>query len=107
MSWMASIRPVALLLLLLTLAYPLRAAERTRAEAEALTKKVLGEAIIIDTHADTPQMMLDEGYDLSDPASPYMISIPKMRKIGRASCRERVEMSVVAGLFRKKRRKYN
>ena len=79
MSWMASIRPVALLLLLLTLAYPLRAAERTRAEAEALTKKVLGEAIIIDTHADTPQMMLDEGYDLTDPSSPYMISIPKMR----------------------------
>ena len=76
---MASIRPVALLLLLLTLAYPLRAAERTRAEAEKLTKKVLGEVIIIDTHADTPQMMLDEGYDLSDPASPYMISIPKMR----------------------------
>jgi len=79
MSRMASTRRVALLLLLLSLAYPLRAAERTRAEAEELTKKVLGEAIIIDTHADTPQMMLDEGYDLSDPASPYMISIPKMR----------------------------
>src|SRR5437667_9209665 len=79
MSRMASIRCVALLWLLLSLAYPLRAAERTRAEAEELTKKVLGEAIIIDTHADTPQMMLDEGYDLSDPASPYMISIPKMR----------------------------
>ena len=76
---MVSTRCVALLLLLLSLAYPLRAAERTRAEAEELTKKVLGEAIIIDTHADTPQMMLDEGYDLSDPASPYMISIPKMR----------------------------
>src|SRR3989449_2138222 len=79
MSWMASIRPVALLLLLLTLAYPLRAAERTRAEAEALTKKVLERAIIIDTHADTPQMMLDEGYDLADRSSPYMVSIPKMR----------------------------
>lgn len=25
-------------------------------------------------------MMLDEGYDLASPASPYMISIPKMRK---------------------------
>ena len=75
---MASIRWAALLLPL-SLAYPLRAAERTRAEAEELTKKVLGEAIIIDTHADTPQMMLDEGYDLTDPASPYMISIPKMR----------------------------
>src|SRR5204863_3603492 len=29
---------------------------------------------------DTPQMMLDEGYDLPDPNSPYMISIPKMRQ---------------------------
>src|SRR6266567_2600245 len=58
MSRMASIRWAALLLPL-SLAYPLRAAERT--------------------HADTPQMMLDEGYDLTDPASPYMISIPKMR----------------------------
>jgi len=39
----------------------------------------LDHAIIIDTHADTPQLMLDEGYNLADPASPYMISIPKMR----------------------------
>jgi membrane dipeptidase len=41
--------------------------------------RALDHAIIIDTHADTPQLMLDEGYDLADPASPYMISIPKMR----------------------------
>src|SRR5947208_16044110 len=80
MSRMVSTRRVALLLLLLSLAYPLRAAERTRAEAEELTKKVLARAIIIDTHADTPQMMLDEGYDLADPASPYMISIDKMQQ---------------------------
>jgi membrane dipeptidase len=41
--------------------------------------RALDHAIIIDTHADTPQILLDEGYDLADPASPYMISIPKMR----------------------------
>jgi membrane dipeptidase len=41
--------------------------------------RALDHAIIIDTHADTPQLMLDEGYDLADPGSPYMISIPKMR----------------------------
>lgn len=52
---------------------------RTPAEAGAVTERVLQRAIIIDTHADTPQMMLDDGYDLADPHSPYMISIPKMR----------------------------
>src|SRR2546427_9458818 len=49
------------------------------AEAEKVANRALGRAIIIDTHADTPQPMLDEGYDLADPSSPYMISIPKMR----------------------------
>ncbi len=56
------------------------AAERTPAEAERIAQRVLEHAIVIDTHADTPQMMLDQSYDLADPASPYMISIPKMRK---------------------------
>src|ERR1035437_454957 len=41
--------------------------------------RALDRAIVIDTHADTPQLMLDEGYDLADPASVNMISIPKMR----------------------------
>jgi membrane dipeptidase len=79
MSLAASIRRIAPLVLPFLFASPLLGAERTHAEAQQLTKKVLGEAIIIDTHADTPQMMLDEGYDLADPSSPYMISIPKMR----------------------------
>src|SRR5438309_804158 len=56
------------------------AKERSEAEANRIAERVLARAIIIDTHADTPQMMLDEGYDLADPASPYMISIPKMRQ---------------------------
>src|ERR1700752_2715445 len=55
-------------------------AARTPAEAEKVAQELLARAIIIDTHADTPQMMLDEGYDLADPNSPYMISLPKMRQ---------------------------
>jgi membrane dipeptidase len=58
----------------------LPAAQRSSAQVRQVTERALEHAIIIDTHADTPQMMLDEGYDLADPASPYMISIPKMRK---------------------------
>lgn len=62
----------------LTAALP-AAYARTPAEARDVAAQALEHAIIIDTHADTPQVMLDEGYDLADPASPYMISIPKMR----------------------------
>ncbi len=56
-----------------------RAFAQTPADASQVAARALDHAIIIDTHADTPQVMLDEGYDLSDPNSPYMISIPKMR----------------------------
>ncbi len=59
---------------------PLLSSERTPAEAAKTAEKVLQEAIIIDTHADTPQMMLDEGYDVAQPDGPFMISIPKMRQ---------------------------
>lgn len=34
---------------------------------------------MIDTHEDTPQALLDDNYDLADPNSPFMVSIPKMR----------------------------
>jgi membrane dipeptidase len=47
---------------------------------EAMVKRVLEHSIIMDTHADTPQMMLDDGYDLAEPDSPYMLSLPKMRQ---------------------------
>jgi membrane dipeptidase len=59
---------------------PLFSSQRPPAEAERTAEKVLLQAIIIDTHADTPQMMLDEGYDLAQPDSPFMLSIPKMRQ---------------------------
>src|SRR5208283_5741536 len=52
---------------------------QTPANARQVAAQALDHAIVIDTHADTPQAMLEEGYDLASPASPYMISIPKMR----------------------------
>ena len=59
---------------------PLFSSQCPPAEADKTAERVLQQAIIIDTHADTPQMMLDEGYDLAQPDSPFMISIPKMRQ---------------------------
>lgn len=59
---------------------PLLEAARTPAQTEEMVQRVLRHAIIIDTHADTPQMMLDDGYDLADPAGRYMISIAKARQ---------------------------
>jgi membrane dipeptidase len=72
--------PLAPLMVLVLAAGSLSAARRSPAEARALADRVLQKAIVIDTHADTPQEILDEGYDLADPSSPYMISIPKMRQ---------------------------
>jgi membrane dipeptidase len=69
---------LALPLLAFLFSLPAIAAARTPAETEQLVQRVLRHAILIDTHADTPQMMLDEDYDLAAPNSPYMISIPKM-----------------------------
>jgi membrane dipeptidase len=56
-----------------------RAFAQAPADAGRVAARALDHAIIIDTHADTPQAFLEEGYDLASPASPYMISIPKMR----------------------------
>jgi len=48
-------------------------------DAQTVAARALERAIIIDTHADTPQAMLEADYDLSTPSSPFMISIPKLR----------------------------
>jgi len=56
-----------------------RAFAQAPADPDQVAARALDHAIIIDTHADTPQAMLEEGYDLAAPASPFMISIPKMR----------------------------
>jgi membrane dipeptidase len=77
---MPNLRRIVPLILFLLLAAPLlRAAERTPEEAEKVAQRVLERAILIDLHSDTVQMMLDEGYDLAEPDSPFMMSIPKMR----------------------------
>ena len=73
--------PFACLILALFLSASSSAAKgRASSQAETVANRALERAIVIDTHADTPQMMLDENYDLADPASPYMVSIPKMRQ---------------------------
>jgi membrane dipeptidase len=69
-----------ILLLTLLSAVTLFSKERSVAEAQKVAQRVLSRAIVIDTHADTPQMMLDDAYDLADPNSPFMMSIPKMQK---------------------------
>jgi len=69
----------ALLLVAIVTPGALSAQQRSEAESRKVADRALAKAIIIDTHADTPQMMLDEGYDLADPSSPFMISIPKAR----------------------------
>lgn len=67
-------------ILLLCTVSPALAGPKSAADTKAMVQRVLAHAIIIDTHADTPQMMLDENYDLAEPNSPYMLSLPKMRK---------------------------
>ena len=74
-----SSRTSALLLFCAWLAALLPALAGPPADPDEVATRALEHAIIIDTHADTPQAMLEEGYDLADPASPYMISIPKLR----------------------------
>lgn len=73
------VNPATALLLVAIFSPMLSAKERSDAEARKVADRVLQRAISIDTHADTPQMMLDENYDLADPASPFMVSIPKAR----------------------------
>jgi len=76
---MRSFAALALISLATVFSSSVRAAERSPTEAAKVAGRVLAKAIVIDTHADTPQMMLDENYDLADPASPFMVSIPKAR----------------------------
>jgi membrane dipeptidase len=65
--------------LLMLCAAAIPAAPRTSADADRVAAQALAHAIVIDTHADTPQILLEEDYDLASASSPYMLSIPKMR----------------------------
>jgi membrane dipeptidase len=69
----------ALLVLCAGQAAPPRALAQTPMDASQVAARALDGAIIIDTHADTPQAMLEEGYDLASPTTSNMVSIPKMR----------------------------
>jgi membrane dipeptidase len=78
---MQIIRWIALLLFFCSqVPSPLLSVERTTAEAKAVAERAIERAIIVDTHADTPQMMLDEGYELASSDRSFMISIPQMRE---------------------------
>lgn len=77
---MRKINPLVVLGLVLSSVLPVFGRNpRSMAEARAVAQRALAHSIVIDTHADTPQMMLDEGYDMAEADSPYMISLPKMR----------------------------
>ena len=77
---MRKIHPLLAFALVLTSVSPIFCRnQRPLAEARVVARRALARSIVIDTHADTPQMMLDEGYDLAENNSPYMISLPKMR----------------------------
>lgn len=58
----------------------LSAAERSPAEIDAIVQRVLSRALIVDTHADTIEWLMQDRCRLDDPASSCMISIPKMRQ---------------------------
>ncbi|MBI1940205.1 MAG: membrane dipeptidase [Acidobacteria bacterium] len=78
---MPNLRRGVFVMLIFALSAPIpRAAERPPEEAEKVAQRVLERALVIDLHSDTTQMMLDEGYDLAEPDSLFMVSIPKMRK---------------------------
>ena len=73
-------RILRVLLLLALVAGSSYAVERSPAEAAKVAQQVLERAIIVDTHEDTPDAMWAGGYDLADPNSPMMVTIPKMRE---------------------------
>jgi membrane dipeptidase len=73
-------RILSLLALVAGIQSVLCAAERSPAEADALAQRVLSRAVIIDTHADTIEWLMQDRCRLDDPDSFCMISIPKMRQ---------------------------
>ncbi len=66
--------------LLLLLALPLRAYSQNTA-VSAKAREIHDSAIVVDTHADTPQRFLDENYDIgsTDPNDPGHISLDKAK----------------------------
>ena len=74
---------IALALLLFTAVLPLHA--QTTSKTASVTKQkdplaVHQAAIVIDTHADTTQRMLDEGYDLTEPLKGGYVNFESARQ---------------------------
>jgi membrane dipeptidase len=48
----------------------------------ARVDRLLRQAVVLDLHCDTTQLMLDEGYDLAKPHDYAQVDLPRMRKGG-------------------------
>ena len=59
-----------------------KVAAKPSAAAMASTPAVQQSAIVIDTHADTPQRFLDEHFDLGDPLKGGEFNLESARKGG-------------------------
>ena len=46
----------------------------------ARLNRLLSDAILIDTHVDTPWYMVDESYDLGEEHSYYEADLPRLRR---------------------------
>ncbi|HEV2215063.1 MAG TPA: membrane dipeptidase, partial [Terracidiphilus sp.] len=79
-------RTLSLPLVFLLAALPTTLCAQTASSASPhMTKKltpaqVQQSAIVIDTHADTPQRFVDEGFDLSDPLKGGNFNLATARK---------------------------
>jgi membrane dipeptidase len=73
---------LALISSLATAQSPQKAAAASEAPVSARAQKIHDSALIVDTHADTPQRFLDEGFDLgsTDPKDIGHISLDKARR---------------------------
>lgn len=61
---------------------PIKSANSTDSPVSARAREIQNSAIVIDTHADTPQRFLDEGFDIgsTDPNDIGHISLDKARR---------------------------
>src|SRR5437867_13236300 len=75
--------PRAIILAVLMLATArLSGAQNLPAELIARAREIHRRAIVVDTHADTTQRMLDEGFDLGARDKDGHLDIPRMREGG-------------------------
>ena len=54
-------------------------AQNTSPDAQAVGRHIHAQAIVVDTHADTPQRILDDGYDLAQPNAEVHVNFEKAR----------------------------